>query len=257
MAAQVAGRARAGRCRPPFDRTVRLGTATVMLLTTLVACNDPYVNIPFKPDPSLWTGACDDSAVDWQNAACVDLSWQPSACAPLATQDSADLGHTLVALPTPLTYADSPPLSGPHRPDWARWGEYAFLPAQRWLYNLEIGGVVVLYNPCTPASLVDGLRQFLRNQPDDDGGRFRWLLTPYPNLGSAFAFLSWRHSIAGNCLDTAALTTFVQKNYRHAPEDSAAAGAYGYAWIGDSVGLLTGPPTGTVPCADASSGDAD
>jgi len=28
--------------------------------------------------------------------------------------------------------------SGSHRPAWARYGEYKFLPKQRWLHNLEV-----------------------------------------------------------------------------------------------------------------------
>lgn len=28
--------------------------------------------------------------------------------------------------------------SGSHRPAWAKYGEYKFLPKQRWLHNLEV-----------------------------------------------------------------------------------------------------------------------
>lgn len=231
--------------------------AAVACALTLVACNDPYVNIPYKPDPSVWAVVCGDEAVDWQDATCSDLTWQVPACGPAVTQDSVDNGHALVSLPTPLTYTESPPLSGPHRPDWARWGEYAFLPPQRWLYNLELGGVVVLYNPCMPPRLLEDLRVFLRDQSADDGGPYRWIITPYPGLSTPFLIATWQHGFAANCLDVAAASAFLQSHYRHAPQDSPLVGAYNYAWLGKSGALLTGPAAASdASCGDASSADA-
>lgn len=44
--------------------------------------------------------------------------------------------------------------SGPHRPLWAAFGEYEFLPLQRWIHNLEHGGIVALYHPCANSDQV-------------------------------------------------------------------------------------------------------
>lgn len=47
-----------------------------------------------------------------------------------------------------IKYIERIPTIGPHRPLWARYGEYLYLPPQRWLHNVEHGAIVVLYHPC-------------------------------------------------------------------------------------------------------------
>lgn len=47
-----------------------------------------------------------------------------------------------------LRYLERIPTIGPHRPLWAQYGEYEFLPPQRWLHNVEHGAIVGLYHPC-------------------------------------------------------------------------------------------------------------
>lgn len=81
--------------------------------------------------------------------------------------------------------------SGPHRPAWPRFGEYTYLPPQRWLHALEVccivqmsllwevsfhkldhfvnisslifqhGGVVMLYHPCAHPLEVERLRRIV------------------------------------------------------------------------------------------------
>jgi len=53
------------------------------------------------------------------------------------------------------------PTHGPHRPIFPTWGEYSFLPPQRWLHSVEHGAVVMLYHPCAPEDLVDQLRRIV------------------------------------------------------------------------------------------------
>lgn len=38
-----------------------------------------------------------------------------------------------------INYIEPIPTIGPHRPLWARYGEYTYLPTQRWLHNVEHG----------------------------------------------------------------------------------------------------------------------
>ena len=38
-----------------------------------------------------------------------------------------------------------PPSVGRHRERWGKWGEYDFLPPQRWMHNNEHGAAVFLY----------------------------------------------------------------------------------------------------------------
>merc|ERR1719369_1346972 len=40
------------------------------------------------------------------------------------------------------------PTHGPHRPNWASFGEYSYCPMERYQHNLEHGTVVLLYHPC-------------------------------------------------------------------------------------------------------------
>ena len=134
-----------------------------------------------------------------------------------------------------LGYVDSPPSSGDHRPAWARWGEYDYLPPQRWLHNLEHGGIAFLYDPCVDDGLVTQLRGLARAMDPDGDGAFRWVLTPYPNLPARVAAVAWEWTWQGACLDasaTAAREAFVAEHYRKAPEDVAADGSYDVGWIG-------------------------
>jgi len=48
-----------------------------------------------------------------------------------------------------------------HRPNWAVWGEYVYIPRQRWLHNVEHGTVVMLYHPCADPKEVDKLRKIV------------------------------------------------------------------------------------------------
>lgn len=38
-----------------------------------------------------------------------------------------------------IKYEDAVPDSGPHRPQWPTYGEYSYIPAQRWVHSLEHG----------------------------------------------------------------------------------------------------------------------
>jgi len=46
----------------------------------------------------------------------------------------------------PIDYPDPPPAGGDHNPCWTTWGVHAdVVPVERWVHNLEHGGVVYLY----------------------------------------------------------------------------------------------------------------
>lgn len=168
-------------------------------------------------------------SVDWS---CKDPQWKPKVCNPGMIFAPPILPGIHVDLPTPITYADAPPSSGTHRPVWAKWGEYAFLPQQRWLHNLEHGGMAFLYHPCAPQGMVDLLRAFAESQPDDAGGPFRWVMTPYPNLQTAVAMLGWGHVYLAECVKPLDMKQYVPVFYRHGNEDEPFDGAYDTLWIG-------------------------
>lgn len=47
-----------------------------------------------------------------------------------------------------INYMEQIPSIGPHRPLWAKYGTYKYLPPARWMHNVEHGAIVGLYHPC-------------------------------------------------------------------------------------------------------------
>jgi hypothetical protein len=119
-------------------------------------------------------------------------------------------------LPDPIDYADPPPTNGPHNACWATWGVHETPVAdERWVHNLEHGGVVFLYNcPDGCAADVDALKQLVMARP-------RTVLTSYSQLpaGSRFAVVSWGHRLVTDCVDTDVFAAFYTANFRHGNED--------------------------------------
>jgi hypothetical protein len=59
-----------------------------------------------------------------------------------------------------IHYVERIPLIGPHRPLWAGYGEYEYLPPQRWMHNVEHGAIIILYHPCADQAQVSDSRMF-------------------------------------------------------------------------------------------------
>jgi hypothetical protein len=115
----------------------------------------------------------------------------------------------------PLTYPDPPPTSGPHNPCWAKWGVYNTpVKAERWVHNLEHGGVVLLYNcPSGCATELEQLTQFV-------GSHKRTLVTGYDKLPVRFAIVSWGHRLVTDCADMTAFSAFYAANFDHGSESN-------------------------------------
>ncbi len=186
--------------------------------------SDGFVVLPTSPTN------IDVVGLSWS---CTDAVWQAPTCAPGMTMAPALLPGYHVDLPNAITYADVPPSSGTHRPMWGVWGEYEFLPEQRWLHNLEHGGIAFLYHPCAPPALIEALRAVALAKPADATGPFRWVMTPYPGLPSAIALVSWGHVYEASCVEPAELQTFIADHYRKAPEDEPYPGLYKELWLGN------------------------
>lgn len=181
-------------------------------------------------------GAPDVSDIDRIDPACKTGPRATGACGePTIRHDemAPDVSAQHIEDETPITYAVSPPTLGDHRGVWAKWGEYSYLPPQRWLHNAEHGGIVFLYDPCVSDVIVNALRTFAREVPDDTSGPFRWVMTPYPGLGSQVAVIAWGWAWMSECVDTAAMTTFIAEHYRKATEDVPHPGTYDTGWMSD------------------------
>ena len=79
----------------------------------------------------------------------------------------------------PLSYSEPVPTYGDHRPLWPKFGEYKFVPPQRWLHNIEHGSVVMLYDPCALRSEVDKLKKLVKRCIR------KHIITPYQRLTPA------------------------------------------------------------------------
>ncbi|KAL4223815.1 hypothetical protein ACF0H5_017280 [Mactra antiquata] len=66
--------------------------------------------------------------------------------------DKRNLMVKHICLNESIIYDDNLPLNGDHRPLWPQFGEYLYLPPQRWVHSLEHGAIVLLYHPCMIAS---------------------------------------------------------------------------------------------------------
>lgn len=180
----------------------------------------------------MTTDVGDVTDPDRVDATCEGGPRVPGTCAAGATERIASKGARHINVPDVLSYEDNPPSSGDHRPYWAKWGEYSYLGPQVWLHNLEHGGIAFLYDPCAPTALVDALRVFAQSQPADDGGPFRWVLTPSPGLPTPVAAVAWEWTWQAECVHEESLGDFVVERYRQAPEDLDWDGSYETGWIG-------------------------
>lgn len=211
----------------------------VMLAALVFGCDDGGESEP-APDMAIQqpdAGSHDSDASaepadpDEVDFSCQDPAWMAGTCIPGEGVQDPDRGNRHIPEDQAIGYEDPVPASGNHRGTWARWGEYEFLPVQRWLHNLEHGGAAFLYHPCADEALVAELRAAAKAQTDPDGD-FRYVLTPYPNLPSAIAVVTWTWRYEAECVNQDEITAFVERTYRTAPEDVPSDGRYEARWIG-------------------------
>ena len=164
-------------------------------------------------------------------ATCEESDWTSGDCIEGTGVRQELQGRMHISQPDEITYAQEPPATGDHRPMWACWGEYSFLPATRWLHNLEHGGIAFLYNPCAPDDIVEELRAYARAYPDDETGPFRWVMTPHANLPSTIAVVAWEWVYQANCVRPSEIDEFIRQHYRQAPEDIASPGSFSNGYI--------------------------
>lgn len=123
-----------------------------------------------------------------------------------------------------IAYASTPPASGSHYRAWTDWGESSdALDPRSWVHNLEHGGIALLHNcPQGCPEIVEAARAYALGRPADDGGPFRYVLTPYSAMERALAIVAWEWIYEADCWNEAEVEAFVAEHYRKAPEDVAA-----------------------------------
>lgn len=194
---------------------------------------DPNLDVGLLPAPDALPLPASPTNIDVAGVQYTcKATWVAKPCAEPVLLDPAKLPGLHVDLPNPITYADKPPSSGPHRPVWGNWGEYAFLPQQRWLHNLEHSGFALLYNPCAPKATVEALRAFAKVLPPFGDGPPIWVLTPYPELPSAIAMVTWGHVYLAECVQPAKMLKWAYEKSGDAPEVESMPGGYSELWLG-------------------------
>jgi hypothetical protein len=119
------------------------------------------------------------------------------------------------------------PTSGMHRPVWPVYGEYKFLPPQRWLHGQEHGAVTALYHPCVKTELINEFRKLVT------GCLRKHLFTPYGNLSKdhPFALVTWKARLQMSTLNKQEIINFIRSHALHAPEDTPKDGLYNFGLI--------------------------
>lgn len=115
---------------------------------------------------------------------------------------------------TPLVYKDRIPTHGDHRPVWPKFGEYKFVPVQRWLHNVEHGAVVMLYHPCLHYTEVEKLRKLVT------GCIRKHIITPSTLLTEdrPIALVAWGCRLLMTAVDESEVVSFIKSKGLQGPE---------------------------------------
>ena len=115
-------------------------------------------------------------------------------------------------------WASLPPSSGQHWPAPAPWGPaQQALPPERWVHNLEHGGVVVLFRDAADAGTAAA---FARGAPQESAfGEVKVVDAPYPQLGSRFALVAWGWVDSLDSWDAAEALRFYAAHVDRGPEN--------------------------------------
>jgi hypothetical protein len=93
----------------------------------------------------------------------------------------------------PVTYTESPPVGGPHDPEWADCTGTVYdvdIRHENAVHGMEHGATWITYDPDT---ISDDDLSTLKDLVD---GRNGLMLSPYAGLGSTISLQSWNHQLA-------------------------------------------------------------
>ncbi|XP_058789532.1 uncharacterized protein LOC131663253 isoform X2 [Phymastichus coffea] len=133
-----------------------------------------------------------------------------------------------------IDYVEDIPTFGTSRPIWPAYGEYEYLPAQRWLRSLE-GAIVMLYHPCANTLEVERLKSLVRRCLR------RHVISPNDHLHEErpLALLSWGCKLSMSWVDENAAKRFIRENALRGPEDHFEDGNYIHQLI-EKAGQVSG-----------------
>jgi hypothetical protein len=123
----------------------------------------------------------------------------------------------------PVDYADYPPAGGDHFVCWAVWGAHQrAVVTERWVHNLEHGGVVFLYG-CDPEEDEEckQARTFFDAFAQEHAFGFSTPKEADKAMKTRFAALAWGYRLETDCFDEAAFRAFFDAHVNRAPESFA------------------------------------
>ncbi|XP_055861958.1 uncharacterized protein LOC106050986 isoform X1 [Biomphalaria glabrata] len=182
--------------------------------------NDEHGGVPMGIPKTI----CDDGKVN------INIDWDPNSSEEYTCTEPRKNPPTLglhfyqdeekaqkpmhICLPEKINYQEDLPTSGAHRPLWAQFGEYVYLPRQRWLHNLEHGAVVFLYHPCADPDQILIFKTLARNC------LWKHIITPSKLLppDMNFALLTWTHKLLLSDPDYSRMISFIKTYALKAPE---------------------------------------
>lgn len=110
-------------------------------------------------------------------------------------------------------YNSNPPTSGPHFPEWAKWGIYeAELPDEQLVHNLEHGGVWISYRDKDNRELIEELKAIA------DDYSIKVILTHRPKNDSAIAAVAWNRLFKLEAFDEKLIRRFIKAFINRGPE---------------------------------------
>lgn len=104
---------------------------------------------------------------------------------------------------------------------------YTYVPPQRWIHNLEHGGIVALYHPCADAKNVQLLITLVSSC------LYRHVITPSQRLEPSrpFALIAWGKSLELSVIDENVVIGFIRMNALQGPEKVSRDGQYSQALL--------------------------
>jgi hypothetical protein len=104
------------------------------------------------------------------------------------------------------TYNSDPPTSGWHTGDLAAWGSYDYIvPDERFIHNLEDGGVIIWYPFGTPEEnqkYIDALEPIAK-------GYRHVVIAPRENMPTTYAMTAWTRLQRFDAIDEKAMKLFI------------------------------------------------
>ncbi|KAL7637630.1 UNVERIFIED_CONTAM: hypothetical protein RMT77_012359 [Armadillidium vulgare] len=136
-----------------------------------------------------------------------------------------------------ILYNNSIPTAGSHRPLWPVFGEYRFVPPQRWLHSIEHGSVVMLYHPCAEPLLVHRLKTLVKECV------YKHIITPsnMVTIDRPLVLVAWGCKIEMAVVDEERVVDFIRARALKGPEGTLSKqGTFSQELIEKSV-----PPSGS------------